>query len=92
MERKVKGGIMVGSLNDKLTELAETIVKKLPEDFALANQKAVKDLTDSKSILGLKEGDVAPRFILPNATGVSVSLDKLLERGPVVLSFYRGSW
>ena len=37
-------------------------------------------------------GDVAPVFSLPSATGETVTLSDLLEDGPVVLSFYRGSW
>ena len=40
----------------------------------------------------LQEGDRAPNFRLPNARGGSVELDALLERGPVVLAFYRGQW
>jgi len=37
-------------------------------------------------------GDKAPDFELPNAAGEKVSLAKLLERGPVVLAWYRGGW
>lgn len=40
----------------------------------------------------LKVGDRAPDFILPDAYGKFVSLRELLEHGPLVLSFYRGSW
>jgi peroxiredoxin len=40
----------------------------------------------------LREGDVAPRFTLPAATGQSVALADRLADGPVVLSFYRGAW
>jgi thiol-disulfide isomerase/thioredoxin len=40
----------------------------------------------------LQVGQKAPDFTLPNATGGEVSLSGLLEKGPVVLSFYRGEW
>ncbi|MGU3451931.1 peroxiredoxin-like family protein [Methylobacterium sp. 391_Methyba4] len=40
----------------------------------------------------LKVGDRAPNFILPDAYGQFVSAQELLRRGPLVLSFYRGSW
>jgi peroxiredoxin len=40
----------------------------------------------------LRAGDLAPDFILPNADGRSVRLYSELERGPVVLVFYRGDW
>jgi peroxiredoxin len=37
-------------------------------------------------------GDNAPDFALTDARGNSVSLCKLLVRGPVVVTFYRGGW
>ena len=37
-------------------------------------------------------GAQAPRFELPNQQGKSVSLTDLLAKGPVVVTFYRGSW
>lgn len=40
----------------------------------------------------LKVGDIIPNFILPNALGQPVELQKLLANGPVVISFFRGSW
>ncbi|MEM9016753.1 MAG: peroxiredoxin family protein, partial [Verrucomicrobiota bacterium] len=39
-----------------------------------------------------KAGDKAPDFTLPNAKGVEVSLATELEKGPVVLTWYRGGW
>ncbi|MEH1800004.1 MAG: peroxiredoxin-like family protein [Nostoc sp.] len=40
----------------------------------------------------LKVGDITPNLILPNAFGQLVELQKLLVTGPVVISFFRGSW
>src|SRR5580658_4227885 len=40
----------------------------------------------------LKVGDTVPDFILPNAQGEPVRLRGLLEKGPVVIVFYRGGW
>ena len=41
----------------------------------------------------LNVGDRAPDFSLPSANGMGkVSLAKLLERGPVVMEFLRGTW
>ena len=37
-------------------------------------------------------GDSAPMFELPDAHGQMVSLASVLENGPAVVSFYRGSW
>ncbi len=40
----------------------------------------------------LGEGDVAAAFELENTSGASVGLAELRERGPVVLTFFRGHW
>ena len=40
----------------------------------------------------VKEGDKAPDFELPGVRGNPVTLSSLLQRGPVVLAFYRGGW
>lgn len=37
-------------------------------------------------------GDQAPDFSLPDLNGQQRRLSDLLERGPLVLSFYRGGW
>ncbi|MHA7944656.1 peroxiredoxin-like family protein [Formosa sp. 3Alg 14/1] len=37
-------------------------------------------------------GDLAPNFTLNNAIGKAVSLSEYLEKGPVVLTWYRGGW
>jgi len=37
---------------------------------------------------GLKAGDQAPNFTLPDTEGKPVTLSRLLEQGPVILAFY----
>jgi peroxiredoxin len=37
-------------------------------------------------------GKIAPDFVLPNPKGILISLTNLLTQGPVVVTFYRGSW
>jgi peroxiredoxin len=39
-----------------------------------------------------KAGDVAPSFSLRDGDGNVVSLEELLKKGPVIVSFYRGVW
>jgi hypothetical protein len=41
---------------------------------------------------GLRVGERAPDFALPNQRGETVRLSDRLSKGPVVLSFYRGVW
>lgn len=40
----------------------------------------------------LDVGEAFPDFVLPSAEGRLVALSAVLERGPVVLSFFRGEW
>lgn len=40
----------------------------------------------------IKIGQKAPGFKLPNPEGVSISLDALIKKGPLVITFYRGNW
>jgi len=40
----------------------------------------------------LKVGDSMPPFMLPNATGRLIVSDELLAKGPLVVTFFRGSW
>lgn len=40
----------------------------------------------------IKIGEKAPDFKLPDALGDQISLTNLLKNGPVVITFYRGSW
>ena len=39
----------------------------------------------------LREGEQAPDFTLPDAFGAPVTLSRLLQRGPVILTFFRGA-
>ena len=42
--------------------------------------------------LALCVGDTIPSFHLPNANGQVVAVTDLLMNGPLILTFYRGSW
>ena len=56
-------------------------------DDIIAKAKAFEKGDDA-----IKIGHKAPSFKLPNPEGKLVSLDTLLEKGPVVITFYRGDW
>lgn len=56
-------------------------------DAAIAEAKASEQGDNA-----IRIGEKAPNFKLPNARGRSVSLENLLENGPVVITFYRGDW
>lgn len=75
--REIRSGLL-GSFGRRQYELYEASLKWTKKAGIIDN--------------ALKVGDRAPDFILPDAYGKFVSLRELLQRGPLILSFYRGSW
>ena len=41
---------------------------------------------------GLKVGDTAPDFSVKDQEGKTINLKKVLQKGPVIMLFYRGQW
>ncbi len=66
--------------------------KKFSEQDMAVMKKAAQDLARNMPAPGLKVGDRAPLFTLPNAFGKKISLQDALKKGPVILVFYRGAW
>jgi hypothetical protein len=81
------------SLQEALREFKAGVVAKLPaEDLALMNE-ATEELIRSGIVAKAKKvGEMAPDFTLPNTSGELVKLSGLLAQGPVVVTFYRGTW
>jgi hypothetical protein len=81
------------TLQEELNALKAKGEERIPEEKRVIMHRATEDLEKS----GLKDkvpkaGDSAPDFSIRNTQGALISLGSLLERGPVVLSFYRGGW
>ena len=67
--------------------------QKLPKRVLKILDAATAELENNAAAgHALQPGDIAPDFILPDVDGRSVRLYTELERGPVVLVFYRGGW
>jgi peroxiredoxin len=67
--------------------------QKLPKAALKIMDAATAELENTGAAShALQPGAIAPDFILPNVDGRSVRLYSELERGPVVLVFYRGGW
>lgn len=81
------------SLMEQLQLLSEQSKSKLPGPVNEVMQKSLVDLQSSGAVDNvLRVGNMAPDFSLPNASGNTVNLKQVLEKGPVVLIFYRGGW
>ncbi len=81
------------SLADKLAAARAFAAKRIPDDRRAIMHCATEDLRRS-GILDriVKVGARMPAFTLSNHDGRRVSSDDLLAGGPMVLSFFRGSW
>lgn len=80
------------NLTTELTQVKERFLARAPKDVLESVELATQELVDSGMAMGLQVGEEAPDFLLPNALGQQVSLYEQLEKGPVVLTFYRGGW
>jgi len=81
------------SLQIELEEMYNGFTKKVPPEVLNLMLGTTRRLVDSGiAEKSLKVGEKAPDFNLPNPQGESVNLHSLLEKGPVVLNFYRGGW
>jgi len=81
------------SLEAKLAAMREAAAKRIPPDRLAIMHRATEDLRQS-GILDriVKVGAKMPAFALANHDGRRISSDDVLARGPMILSFFRGSW
>jgi peroxiredoxin len=80
------------SLREQLRTFAEASRRKQPE-FAAAVDRLVTRLQQYGAGESAPQvGEPMPPFLLPDETGQMVSLDELLNRGPVSVTFHRGHW
>ena len=81
------------TLQQQLDALNKRLSKTMNPAFLKNINEAISEINSSELIANAKnEGDQAPDFTLPDATGKQVHLYDLLKNGPVVLTWYRGNW
>jgi peroxiredoxin len=83
---------MDGSLAERLDAYTGA-VRRLAPDYADAVDRLVARLSASNAgATAPVVGEQMPPFVLPDEAGHLVSLEDLLCRGPVALTFHRGHW
>ena len=81
------------SLQNRLDALRAGFEAKQPQQVLDIMHGATDALRRSGILAGvLKVGDPAPAFVLPNGHDELVASMRLLERGSLVVTFYRGAW
>jgi peroxiredoxin len=80
------------SLREQLRSFAENTRQERPE-FAAAVDRLIDRLRQyGAGESAPKPGEPMPNFVLPDGKGDRVSLDDLLDEGPVAITFHRGHW
>ncbi len=81
------------SLQDKLTAMKDRFESNMAADTLAIMHRATSDLVRS-GIMDqvLKVGMGAPQFMLPDQEDRIVNSADLLEKGALVINFYRGVW
>ena len=81
------------SLADKLAATRAASEKRIPPGHAAIMERATEDLRRS-AILDriVAVGSPAPAFELSSYDGQRIDSTELLAAGPMVVSFFRGSW
>lgn len=80
-------------LAQDLSDFQRQLAAMLPADAHARLAAAIDAMVATKpGAAALKVGRPAPDFVLPSLDGGTVALADELLAGPVVLTFYRGSW
>jgi len=81
------------SLTSQLEARVARFKEMAPPERIAATEGAIAEIAASGILdRAIKKGDKAPDFTLGNAVGASVNLYEELAKGPVILTWYRGSW
>jgi peroxiredoxin len=83
---------MDANINERLACYAAAVQQMNPE-FAAAVDRLVERLAKAEAGSAAPiPGDPMPPFVLPDENGQRISLDMLLDKGPVAVTFHRGHW
>lgn len=84
---------MIYMLKQELDNLSKDMGGKAPEEVKKVMQESMQKLINSKiDEKSLKKGDNAPEFSLLNINNELISSKTFLQKGPLIVNFYRGSW
>jgi hypothetical protein len=80
------------SLQEQLRTFAETVRREWPEFAAAVDRLVIRLRQHGAGEAAPKIGDSMPSFVLPDESAQKISLEELLDRGPVAVTFHRGHW
>ncbi|WP_430817261.1 peroxiredoxin-like family protein [Carboxylicivirga sp. RSCT41] len=81
------------TFQERLASLQKRIEGSMPQRYVDIMHKATRQLKESGiQEKVLKVGDKIPDFELPNQDGILVKASELYQKGPLIITFYRGFW
>lgn len=81
------------SLRAQLDACRHAFEASAPPSVAAALQDSIAELGQTGLVRqAIKAGEMAPPFRLRSRGGGFISLSEVLDRGPAVISFFRGAW
>ena len=81
------------TLQEQLEAIKAKSASRMTPEIIADMKKGYGELTEKKVLeKALKTGDNAPMFALPNSQGSMIRSQDLLDKGPLVVLFYRGNW
>jgi peroxiredoxin len=80
------------SLQQQLCTHAETVRRERPEIAAAVDRLVTRLRRYGAGEAAPNIGDSMPLFVLPDESAQKLSLEELLDRGPVAVIFHRGHW
>ena len=83
----------MSTLKATLEKIHTDFEKTVPDPILDVMHRATNDLIFS-GLAGqaVHEGSMMPDFELKDSAGNTFSLEHLLEKGPLIVSFFRGFW
>lgn len=92
-EMKIEEMKEIGKLKAQLDAKKAAFEAKASDEKKKVYADGITDVKNSGILENAKQvGDEAVNFSLKNALGNEVSLSEYLDKGPVVLTWYRGGW
>lgn len=89
---KEKASVKVDTPTETKSTQTESKAQKTDTESKVLDEEALGNLGMKANPKGLKLGDKAPKFKGLDQNGNTQDLDALLEKGKVLLVFYRGQW
>lgn len=81
------------SLEVQLKDFKKKWSSSVDQSVSDTFQKGIDELVENNmTSSAIKKGNIAPNFILKDASGESISLYEKLKNGKVILTWYRGGW